>query len=117
MRLLPRRRKAVGEEDEEIMSRVRRISNRPRIRPGNNPGPSKEAVEVYVEYGLRELENALRSLGASEDEVREALRLAKKTLTDSYPNPVNTEELARQLLGMVRTPQGGPRHRFRLPWA
>ncbi|WP_243676234.1 hypothetical protein [Vulcanisaeta distributa] len=55
--------------------------------------------------GLRVLEQALRNLGATDDEVRKAINLGRKALISSYPNPMDINELSRQLLARVRTPQ------------
>ncbi|ADN50051.1 hypothetical protein [Vulcanisaeta distributa] len=99
------RRKVVNEyEDEEIMRLMRRISNRPRLGVGG-VRPSRGAVEVYVSNGLRLLEQALRGLGAVDDEVRRALRIGREVLVSNYPNQLDINELARQLLVRVRTHQ------------
>lgn len=102
------RRRVVNEyEDEEIMRLMRRISNRPRLGGvGGGVRPSRDAVEVYVSNGLRLLEQALRGgLGAVDDEVRRALRIGREILVSNYPNQLDINELARQLLVRVRTHQ------------
>ncbi len=103
------RRRVVNEyEDEEIMRLMRRISNRPRLGGvGGGVRPSRGgAVEVYVGNGLRLLEQALRGgLGAVDDEVRRALRIGREVLVSNYPNQLDINELARQLLVRVRTHQ------------
>lgn len=103
MRLL--RRRVVNEyEDEEITRLMRRISNRPRLRVEGGR-PSRDAVELYVSGGLRLLERALRDLGAVDDEVRRALKIGRDALVSNYPNQLDINELAKQLLARVRTPQ------------
>ena len=107
MKLL-RRKTVSADEDEEITRLMRRIANRPRLKV-EVAKPSEDAVEIYVSNGLRILERVLRDLGAGEDEVRRALRIGKDILTRSYPNQPDINELAKQLLAKVRTPQR--RHR------
>ena len=103
MRFL-RRKPVGGDEDEEIMRMMKRIANRPRLRV-EGAKPSRDAVEVYVNNGLRALERALRDSGAGDDEVRRALRIGREVLINNYPNQLDIGELARQLLARVRTPQ------------
>ncbi|WP_243679101.1 hypothetical protein [Vulcanisaeta distributa] len=55
--------------------------------------------------GLRLLERALRDLGAVDDEVRRALKIGRDALVSNYPNQLDINELAKQLLARVRTPQ------------
>jgi hypothetical protein len=108
MRFPRLRREVSDEEDEEVMSRVRRLMRRPRAGIGGGD-PSKEAVMIYVNNGLNLLRRHLEALGASDDELRRAIELGKKALLESYPDPVNLEELAKELLGWVRSPRGKPR--------
>ncbi|BDR92416.1 hypothetical protein [Vulcanisaeta souniana] len=103
MRFLRRKTTAL-DEDEEITRLMRRINNRPRFRTEGGK-PSRDAVEVYVSNGLRLLERALRDLGAGDDEVRRSLRTGKEVLISNYPNQLDINELARQLLARVRAPQ------------
>ncbi len=62
-------------------------------------------MELYVSGGLRLLERALRDLGAVDDEVRRALKIGRDALVSNYPNQLDINELAKQLLARVRTPQ------------
>lgn len=109
MRLWRRRASGGGDEDEELASRMMRLSRKPRINPNDRLKPSKESVRIYVDNGLRILEAKLRELGATNDEVRAALKLGRETLLSSYPEPIDLTELANQLLHRVRTPRRGPR--------
>ena len=109
-----RRGRINDEEDEEIVSRVRRLMRRPRLGT-EGAKPSGEAVRIYVDRGLEILRKHLEALGANNEELRKALDLGRKALIESYPDPVDLEELARGLLASVRTPQRKPRSW--LPWA
>lgn len=103
MRLL-RRRNASADEDEEMVRLMARLANRPRLKV-EGAKPSRDAVGIYVDNGLKALEKALRDLGAGEEEVRKALRIGEKVLASNYPNQLDIGELAKQLLARVRTPQ------------
>ena len=99
-----RRRNASTDEDEEMVRLMAKLANKPRLKVEGTK-PSRDAVEIYVDNGLKALEKALRDLGAGEEEVRKALRTGKKVLASNYPNQLDIDELAKQLLARVRTPQ------------